>query len=79
VSAQDSHDETPHNEIQFIENKGQWPAVVHFQSAVSGGKLWIGDSSILFQLQDLSDLHKAHFELKNVDNPSLNSAKVSWV
>jgi len=76
VSAQDSHEGTPHNEIQFIENKGQWPSVVHFQSAVSGGKLWIGDSSILFQLQDLSDLHKAHFDLKNVENPSLKSALI---
>jgi gliding motility-associated-like protein len=76
VSAQDSHEVKPHNEIQFIENKGQWPSVVHFQSAVSGGKLWIGDSSILFQLQDLSDLHKAHFELKNVENPSLKSVLI---
>lgn len=76
VSAQDSHEGTAHNEIQFIENKGQWPSVVHFQSSVSGGKLWIGDSSILFQLQDLSDLHKAHFDLKNVENPSLKSALI---
>jgi gliding motility-associated-like protein len=76
VSAQDSHEETPHNEIQFIENKGQWPSVVQFQSSVSGGKLWIGDSSILFQLQDLSDLHKAHYDLKNVENPSLKSALI---
>ena len=76
VYAQESHEAIPHNEIQFIENKGQWPSVVHFQSAVSGGKLWIGDSSILFQLQDHSDLHKAHFELKNVENPSLKSALI---
>ena len=76
VCAQDSHEETPHNEIQFIENKGQWPSVVQFQSSVAGGKLWIGDSSILFQLQDLSDLHKAHYDLKNVENPSLKSALI---
>lgn len=76
VSAQDSHEEIPHNEIQFIENKGQWPSVVQFQSSVSGGKLWIGDSSILFQLQDLSDLHKAHYDLKNVENPSVKSALI---
>jgi gliding motility-associated-like protein len=76
VSAQDSHEHTPHNEIQFIENKGQWPSVVQFQSSVSGGKLWIGDSSILFQLQDFSDLHKAHYDLKNVANPSLKSALI---
>jgi gliding motility-associated-like protein len=76
VYAQESHEAMPHNEIQFIENKGQWPSVVHFQSAVSGGKLWIGDSSILFQLQDLSDLHKAHYDLKNVENPSLKSALI---
>ena len=76
VYAQDSHEDTPHNEIKFIENKGQWPSVVQFQSSVSGGKLWIGDSSILFQLQDLSDLHKAHYDLKNVDNPSLKSALI---
>jgi gliding motility-associated-like protein len=76
VYAQDAPEEMPHNEIQFIENKGQWPTVVHFQSAVSGGKLWIGDSSILFQLQDLSDLHKAHFDLKSIENPSLKSALI---
>ncbi len=76
VSAQDSHEDTPHNEIQFIENKGQWPSVVQFQSSVSGGKLWIGDSSILFQLQDLSGLHKAHYDLKNVENPSLKSSLI---
>jgi gliding motility-associated-like protein len=76
VSAQDAPIETPHNEIQFIENKGQWPSMVHFQSSVSGGKLWIGDSSILFQLQDFSDLHKAHFDLKNIENPSLKTALV---
>ena len=76
VTAQDSHEEMPHNEIQFIENKGQWPSVVQFQSSVSGGKLWIGDSSILFQLQDFSDLHKAHFDLKNVADPSLKSALI---
>ncbi|MEN9987582.1 MAG: hypothetical protein RLZZ585_621 [Bacteroidota bacterium] len=76
VSAQDSHEEIPHNEIQFIENKGQWPSVVQFQSSVSGGKLWIGDSSILFQLQDLSDQHKAHYDLKNVENPSVKSALI---
>jgi gliding motility-associated-like protein len=76
VSAQDAPIEAPHNEIQFIENKGQWPSMVHFQSSVSGGKLWIGDSSILFQLQDFSDLHKAHFDLNNIENPSLKTALI---
>ena len=76
VSAQNASVNTPHNEIQFIENKGQWPSMVHFQSSVSGGKLWIGDSSILFQIQDFSDLHKAHFDLKNIENPSLKTALV---
>ena len=76
VFAQDLHEVTSHNEIQFIENKGQWPSVVQFQSSVSGGKVWIGDSSILFQLQDLSDLHKAHYDLKNVANPSIKSALI---
>ncbi|MFM6935529.1 MAG: T9SS type B sorting domain-containing protein [Flavobacteriales bacterium] len=65
-----------HNQIQYIENKGQWPSMVKFQSAVSGGKLWIGDSSILFELQDFSDLHRAHFDLENTENPSLKTALI---
>ncbi len=76
LRAQTSMDEAFHNAIHFIENKGQWPSIVKFQSSVSGGKVWIGDSSLLFQLQDLSDLHRAHMNLQEVENPSIKNALI---
>jgi gliding motility-associated-like protein len=65
-----------HNSIHYIENKGQWPSIVKYQSTISGGKVWLGDSSMLFQLQDMSELHRAHMDLENIENPSVKNALI---
>jgi hypothetical protein len=64
VRAQMPVEDHAHNAIHYIENKGQWPSIVKYQSTISGGKVWLGDSSMLFQLQDMSELHRAHMDLE---------------
>jgi gliding motility-associated-like protein len=48
------------NEKKLIENKGQWPKGVLFQTKMDGGKLWIQQRKMIFHLQDYSSMHRAH-------------------
>lgn len=50
----------------FVENKGQWPEDVLFKNHIQQGNIWIEKKGILFQLQDYSALHNAHFSQKPV-------------
>lgn len=44
----------------LVENKGQWPNKVLYQSATSGGNIWIQQHGFLYDLRDYSKLHQAH-------------------
>jgi gliding motility-associated-like protein len=45
---------------KLIENKGQWPLGVLFQTKMDGGKLWVQQQKMIFHLQDYSAMHRAH-------------------
>jgi gliding motility-associated-like protein len=45
---------------KLIENKGQWPKGVLFQTKMDGGKLWVQQRKMIFHLQDYSAMHRAH-------------------
>ena len=45
---------------KLIENKGQWPEGVLFQTKMEGGKLWIQQKKMIFHLQDYSAMHRVH-------------------
>lgn len=45
---------------KLIENKGQWPEGVLFQTKMDGGKLWIQQKKMIFHLQDYSIMHRLH-------------------
>ena len=44
----------------LIENKGQWPEGVLFQSKIDGGKVWVQQNKFVYHLQDFSSMHEAH-------------------
>lgn len=45
---------------KLIENKGQWPEGVLFQTNMHGGKLWVQQRKMIFHLQDFSAMERAH-------------------
>ena len=53
----------------LVENKGQWPEGVFFQSNVDGGKIWVQQNKFVYHLQDFSELYESHA------NPSVILAK----
>ena len=44
----------------LIENKGQWPKPVLFNSSIDGGKVWVQQNKFVYHLQDFSALHENH-------------------
>lgn len=44
----------------LIENKGQWPKGVLFQSQQAGGNLWVHERKMVYHLRDLSKVHARH-------------------
>lgn len=51
---------THQNLKALVENKGQWPEGVLYQSATSGGNIWVQQHGFLYDLRDFSKLHRAH-------------------
>ena len=54
------------NDINFVENKGQWPSQVHFKSFVPGGQIWLENNRISYQFTKYPNLH-ANF--KSTEKP----------
>ena len=44
----------------LVENKGQWPEGVIFQSSIDGGKVWVQQNKMVYHLQDFSSMHDNH-------------------
>jgi len=44
----------------LLENKGQWPEGVLFQSPMQGGKVWVQQNKFIYHLQDFSAMREAH-------------------
>ena len=59
---QESHHNHNHgaSKESLIENKGQWPDGVLFQSKIDGGKVWVQQNKFVYHLQDFSSMHEAH-------------------
>ena len=64
----DNHDHAGSKEL-LIENKGQWPEGILFQSKIDGGKVWVQQNKFIYHLQDFSAMHEAH------SNPLLITAE----
>lgn len=62
ASIQREHDNEHHQSSNpaLVENKGQWPQGVLFQSPMEGGKVWVQQHKFIYHLQDFSAMHKAH-------------------
>lgn len=58
LSQEVKYDQSIHH--SFIENKGQWPDPVLFQTKLDGGNLWVQQHKFVYHLQDYEVLHKAH-------------------
>ncbi len=56
----------------LIENKGQWPEGVLFNTKMDGGKVWFQQHKMIYHLQDYSAMHEAHA----MKNPSFTSDQV---
>ena len=53
---------------EWVENKGQWPAQVAYQTRLAAGNLWTEYSGFTYQLfngEELSTLHNAHGTAEN--------------
>lgn len=59
-AAQQRNLQSADNHRKLFENKGQWPQGVLFNAKMDGGKIWVQQHKMIFHLQDLSALHKAH-------------------
>ena len=61
-----THDIDHHNHTHdfkrsnLLENKGQWPSPVLFQSSIDGGKVWVQQNKFVYHLQDYSSMHENH-------------------
>ena len=57
-----SHHKHVHGKTKssLLENKGQWPAPVLFQSSIEGGKVWIQQNKFVYHLQDYAAMHDNH-------------------
>ena len=63
IHSHDDHVHQQHNhqkKSNLIENKGQWPRPVLFNSSIEGGKVWIQQNKFVYHLQDFSSLHENH-------------------
>lgn len=55
AQAQEAH--TPAY-ARFTQNKGQWPAQVHYMARLSGGALWVDNGGLTFDFYHPEDLHR---------------------
>jgi gliding motility-associated-like protein len=63
VAAQDS------SGIVFIENKGQFPEVVHYYASIPGGTLFVEDHGLTYNFNDPSQNQNHSSHLENVVRP----------
>ena len=47
-------------EERLVENKGQWPDGVLFNTKMEGGKVWFQQHKMIYHLQDYSAMHESH-------------------
>jgi gliding motility-associated-like protein len=47
-------------QLQFIQNKGQWPDVVDFKADIAAGAFYLGKTGFTVLLQNAEDLQKLH-------------------
>lgn len=59
-----------HDKI-FLENKGQWPEGVLFNTKMEGGKVWFQQHKMIYHLQDYSAMHELHA----MKNPSFQGGE----
>ena len=52
----------------LIENKGQWPKNVLFQSQQSGGSVWIQQHKLIYHIKDFSEVLPKHHGGKEMEN-----------
>ena len=75
-SYKDSHKKIQNQSISqdklLLENKGQWPKGVLFNTKMDGGKIWFQQRKMIYHLQDYSAMHEAHA----MKNPSFSSDEV---
>lgn len=75
-SYKDSHKKIQNQSISqdklLLENKGQWPKGVLFNTKMDGGKIWFQQRKMIYHLQDYSAMHEAHA----MKNPSFRSDEV---
>ncbi|HLG03844.1 MAG TPA: PKD domain-containing protein, partial [Bacteroidia bacterium] len=55
--------------IDFEENKGQWPAQVHFMADIHGGRVFFENGAFTYVLHSLDDLEKIHSESHEKNTP----------
>ena len=60
IQREHHHEHHQNSNPALIENKGQWPQGVLFQSPMEGGKVWVQQHKFIYHLQDFSAMHKAH-------------------
>ncbi len=56
LSQAHSKDSLTATNLQFVENKGQWPEIVKFKSEISNGNLWIENDGLRFDLYNPDEL-----------------------
>lgn len=53
----------------FIENKGQWPDKVEYRTNITGGKFYVEDGAILFDLYDTETTNRVFAAHSGSENP----------
>jgi gliding motility-associated-like protein len=61
--------------LEFIENRGQWPAAVRYAAAVPGGRLFMENSGLTYALLEPIDFHR-HQELRRHPRAQLRAQAV---
>ena len=60
--------------LEYVQNKGQWPADVKSMAKEGAAKIWMGSDRFLYQLTDFSSIEKAHHQQIILEDPSIQSA-----
>lgn len=71
---------THHRHLEFIPNQGQEKPSVKYSARISGGKLFIEDGSLLYHLQDNSDILAVHMGAR-ITTPTIKGHvyRMKWV
>ncbi|MFC6997167.1 DUF7948 domain-containing protein [Rufibacter roseus] len=60
--------------LEFVENKGQWPAQVKFSAEIPSGRMFLEPTGFLYVLQDPAAKAKAHNHDSGTTQPTAKSA-----